>query len=83
MSTFERYLTLWVAACIVVGIGLGHAFPGVFQLIGSAEVAKVNLPVAALIWLMIIPMLMKIDFAALAAVRRHWRGIGVTLFVIQ
>ena len=81
MSTFERYLTLWVAACIVVGIGLGHAFPGVFQLIGSAEVAKVNLPVAALIWLMIIPMLMKIDFAALAAVRRHWRGIGVTLFV--
>jgi arsenite transporter len=81
MSTFERYLTLWVAACIVVGIGLGHAFPGAFQLIGSAEVAKVNLPVAALIWLMIIPMLMKIDFAALAAVRRHWRGIGVTLFV--
>jgi ACR3 family arsenite transporter len=81
MSTFERYLTLWVAACIVVGIGLGHAFAGVFQLIGSAEVAKVNLPVAALIWLMIIPMLMKIDFAALAAVRRHWRGIGVTLFV--
>ncbi len=81
MSTFERYLTLWVAACIVVGIGLGHAFPGAFQVIGSAEIAKVNLPVAALIWLMIIPMLMKIDFAALSAVRRHWRGIGVTLFV--
>ena len=81
MSAFERYLTLWVAACIVVGIGLGHLFPGVFQLIGGAEVAKVNLPVAVLIWLMIIPMLMKIDFAALSAVRRHWRGIGVTLFV--
>jgi len=81
MSTFERYLTLWVAACIVVGIGLGHLFPGVFQLIGGAEIAKVNLPVAALIWLMIIPMLMKIDFAALSSVRKHWRGIGVTLFV--
>jgi arsenite transporter len=81
MSTFERYLTLWVAACIVAGIGLGHLFPGAFQLIGGAEIAKVNLPVAALIWLMIIPMLMKIDFAALSAVRRYWRGIGVTLFV--
>lgn len=81
MSAFERYLTLWVAACIVVGIGLGHLFPGAFQMIGSAEIAQVNLPVAALIWLMIIPMLMKIDFAALSLVRRHWRGIGVTLFV--
>ena len=81
MSTFERYLTLWVAACIVVGIALGHLFPGVFQTIGSAEIAKVNLPVAVLIWLMIIPMLMKIDFAALGEVRRHWRGIGVTLLV--
>jgi ACR3 family arsenite transporter len=81
MSSFERYLTLWVAACIVVGIGLGHVFPGTFRLIGSAEIAKVNLPVAALIWLMIIPMLLKIDFAALGQVRRHWRGIGVTLFV--
>ena len=81
MSTFERYLTLWVAACIVVGIALGQFFPAAFQAIGSAEVAKVNLPVAVLIWLMIIPMLMKIDFAALGEVRRHWRGIGVTLFV--
>lgn len=81
MSTFERYLTLWVAACIVVGIASGHLFPGVFQAIGSAEIAKVNLPVAVLIWLMIIPMLMKIDFAALGEVRRHWRGIGVTLLV--
>lgn len=81
MSTFERYLTLWVAACIVVGITLGHLFPGVFQAIGSAEIARVNLPVAVLIWLMIIPMLMKIDFAALSEVRRHWRGIGVTLLV--
>ncbi len=81
MSTFERYLTLWVAACIVVGIALGHALPGVFQIIGAAEVAKVNLPVAVLIWLMVVPMLLKIDFAALRQVGRHWRGIGVTLFI--
>jgi len=81
MSTFERYLTVWVALCIVAGIALGHVMPPVFQAIGSAEIAKVNLPVAALIWLMIIPMLIKIDFAALARVREHWRGIGVTLFI--
>src|SRR5450830_251659 len=81
MSTFERYLTLWVALCIVAGIALGHVMPGVFQAIGSAEFAKVNLPVAVLIWLMIVPMLVKIDFAALAQVREHWRGIGVTLFI--
>jgi len=81
MSTFERYLTLWVALCIVVGVALGHAFPRVFEVIGSAEIAKVNLPVAALIWLMIVPMLIKIDFAALSKVKEHWRGIGVTLFI--
>ena len=81
MSTFERYLTVWVALCIVAGIGLGYVFPSFFQAIGSAEIANVNLPVAVLIWLMIIPMLVKIDFAALTEVRRHWRGIGVTLFV--
>jgi ACR3 family arsenite transporter len=81
MSTFERYLTLWVALCIVAGIALGHVMPGVFHVIGNAEIAKVNLPVAALIWLMIIPMLVKIDFAALKQVREHWRGIGVTLFI--
>lgn len=81
MSIFERYLTLWVALCIVVGIALGHFFNPVFQAIGSAEVAHVNLPVAGLIWLMIIPMLMKVDFAALGQVGRHWRGIGVTLFI--
>ena len=81
MSTFERYLTLWVALCIVAGIALGHVMPGVFQAIGSAEIAKVNMPVAALIWLMIVPMLVKIDFAALGRVREHWRGIGVTLFI--
>ncbi len=81
MSTFERYLTVWVAACIVIGIGLGHLFPGVFHAIGATEVARVNLPVAVLIWLMVIPMLMKIDFAALRDVGKHWRGIGVTLFV--
>jgi len=81
MSTFERYLTLWVALCIVAGVALGHLFPGVFQSIGGLEIAKVNLPMAGLIWLMVIPMLLKIDFAALRHVGRHWRGIGVTLFV--
>lgn len=81
MSTFERYLTVWVALCIVAGIALGHVMPGVFQLIGAMEVAKVNLPVAVLIWLMVIPMLLKIDFAALSQVGKHWRGIGVTLFI--
>jgi ACR3 family arsenite transporter len=80
MSTFERYLTLWVALAIVAGIALGSLFPGLFQLIGSAEIAKVNLPVAVLIWLMIIPMLMKIDFAAIREVGTHWRGMSVTLF---
>ncbi|SDH34972.1 ACR3 family arsenite efflux transporter [Roseospirillum parvum] len=81
MSFFERYLTLWVAACIVVGITLGHFFPAPFQAVGGLEVAQVNLPVAGLIWLMIIPMLLKIDFGALSEVRRHWRGMGVTVFV--
>jgi ACR3 family arsenite transporter len=81
MSIFERWLTLWVALCIVVGITLGHLIPGVFHAIGAAEIAKVNLPVAALIWLMIVPMLIKIDFAALGQVKEHWRGIGVTLFI--
>jgi len=81
MSTFERYLTVWVALCIFAGIAFGHVMPGVFHVIGGAEIAKVNLPVAGLIWLMIIPMLVKIDFAALKQVREHWRGIGVTLFI--
>ncbi|MGE8941458.1 ACR3 family arsenite efflux transporter [Leptospira interrogans] len=81
MSTFERYLTLWVALCIVAGLALGHLMPDVFHAIAAMEVAKVNLPVAALIWLMIVPMLIRIDFAALGQVKEHWRGIGVTLFV--
>jgi len=81
MSTFERYLTLWVALCIVAGIALGHSLPGVFQAIGGAEIAHVNIPVAILVWLMIIPMLVKIDFAALRQVHEHWRGVGVTLFI--
>ena len=81
MSRFERYLTVWVALCIAAGVALGHFFSPVFHLIGSAEIAKVNLPVAALIWLMIIPMLVKIDFASLSRVGEHWRGIGVTLFI--
>ena len=81
MSTFERYLTLWVALCIVAGITLGHFLPSVFHAIGAIEVAQVNLPVAALIWLMIVPMLMKIDFGALSQVKEHWRGIGITLLI--
>src|SRR5690606_22346856 len=81
MGVFERHLSLWVALCILVGTGLGHAFPGVFATLGAAEVAKVNLPVGLLVWLMIIPMLLKIDFGAMREVKRHWRGIGVTLFV--
>jgi ACR3 family arsenite transporter len=81
MSLFERTLTLWVALCIVVGVALGHLLPGVFYAIGNAEVAHVNLPVAVLIWLMIIPMLLKVDFGAIGKVGRHWRGIGVTLFI--
>jgi ACR3 family arsenite transporter len=81
MSVFERYLTLWVALCIVVGVALGHLMPGVFGVIAGAEVAKVNIPVAVLIWLMIIPMLLKIDFGALGKVAEHWRGVGVTLFI--
>ncbi len=81
MSTFERYLTVWVALCIVAGVALGHFFPAFFHAVGAAEIAKVNLPVAVLIWLMIIPMLLKIDFAALKEVGQHWRGIGVTLFI--
>ncbi|MGM4932853.1 ACR3 family arsenite efflux transporter [Tardiphaga sp. 1201_B9_N1_1] len=81
MSVFERYLTLWVALCIVVGVALGHLMPSVFGVIASAEVAKVNMPVAVLIWLMIIPMLLKIDFGALGKVAEHWKGVGVTLFI--
>ncbi len=81
MSFFERRLTLWVCLCIAVGVLLGQLAPGLFRAIGAMEIAKVNLPVAALIWLMIIPMLLKVDFSALGEVRRHWRGMGVTLFI--
>ena len=81
MSVFERYLTVWVFLCIVVGIALGQLWPGAFQAIGRMEVAQVNLPVGVLIWVMVIPMLMKVDFAALGEVRQHMRGIGVTLVV--
>ena len=81
MSIFERYLTIWVFLCIVTGIALGQAFPDIFQTIGRMELARVNLPVGVLIWVMIIPMLMRVDFGALHEVRRHGRGIGVTLIV--
>jgi ACR3 family arsenite transporter len=81
LNLFERYLTAWVALCIVVGIALGQGWPKLFQAIGAMEVAKVNLPVGLLIWVMIIPMLLKIDFGALHQVRQHSKGIAVTLFV--
>lgn len=81
MSIFERYLTLWVTLCIVVGIALGQAMPEFFQAVGRLEIAQVNLPVGLLIWVMIIPMLIKVDFAALNQIRQHVRGIGVTLFI--
>ena len=81
MSNFERYLSLWVLLCIVAGIAAGHLAPEFFKLISAAEISQVNLPIAVLIWLMIVPMLLKIDFAALRGVAAHWRGIGVTLFV--
>ncbi len=81
MTLFERWLTLWVALCIVAGVVLGQLVPAPFQALGRMEVAQVNIPVGVLIWVMIIPMLMKIDFGALHQVKEHWRGIGVTLFV--
>ncbi len=81
MNLFERYLTLWVALCIVAGVLLGQFLPDALQAIASLEVAKVNIPVGVLVWVMIVPMLLKIDFGALHRVKEHWRGIGVTLFV--
>ena len=81
IGTFERYLSVWVALCIFAGIGLGQLLPDTFAAIAAAEVARVNLVVAGLIWLMIVPMLLKIDFGSLGSVRQHWKGVGVTLFV--
>ena len=81
LNFFERYLTAWVALCIVIGIAFGQFFPSVFQAVGAMEIAKVNLPVGLLIWVMIIPMLLKIDFGALHQVREHVKGIGVTLAI--
>lgn len=81
MSLFERHLTLWVVLCIAMGTLLGHVLPDAFAVLASAEVAKVNLPVAVLIWLMIIPMLLKVDFTAMRQLQQHWEGIGVTLFI--
>ncbi len=81
MSVFERYLSVWVLLCIVAGILLGQWAPALFQAVGRLEIARVNLPVGLLIWVMVIPMLLKVDFGALHQVREHWRGIGVTLLV--
>lgn len=81
MSVFERYLTVWVFLCMAAGVLLGQAWPGPVRAIGALEVARVNIPVGLLIWVMIVPMLVKVDFAALHQVRAHWRGIGVTLFI--
>src|SRR5260370_14993673 len=79
LGTFERYLTLWVALCIIAGIVLGRLVPGPFQALGRMMVAEVNIPVAVLIWLMIVPMLLKVDFGALHRVAEQWRGIAVTV----
>jgi arsenite transporter len=81
MNLFERYLTLWVFLCIIVGVVLGEFLPAPFQWLGNLQIAQVNLPVGLLIWVMIIPMLLRIDFSSLRQVSRHWRGIGVTLFI--
>ncbi|QQQ44590.1 ACR3 family arsenite efflux transporter [Stenotrophomonas maltophilia] len=81
MGLFERHLTLWVALCIITGTLLGHFLPGAFASLAAAEVARVNLPVAVLIWLMIIPMLLRVDFGAMRQLGQHWKGIGVTLFI--
>lgn len=81
MNIFERYLTFWVAICILIGITLGQLFPAAFQFVARIELAHINLPVALLVWLMIIPMLIKIDLKQLTGVGQHWRGVGVTLFV--
>ena len=81
MNIFERYLTVWVGLCIIVGVMFGQFLPGVFQSIASLEIARVNIPVGMLVWVMIIPMLLRIDFGALHQVKAHWRGIGVTLFI--
>ncbi|MBN1379396.1 MAG: ACR3 family arsenite efflux transporter [Gammaproteobacteria bacterium] len=81
MNIFERFLTLWVAICIIAGIALGHFYPVVSQVLGTLEIAHVNIPVAILIWLMIIPMLIRVDFSALHEVKRHWRGVSITLSI--
>ncbi len=81
MGFFERWLTLWVFLCIIIGVALGQFFPALFQWLASLQVARVNIPVGLLIWVMIIPMLLRIDFAALHQVGQHWRGVGVTLFI--
>src|SRR5512140_13194 len=81
MSIFERYLTLWVFLCIIVGVILGQFIPAPFHWLGGLEIARVNIPVGLLIWVMIVPMLLRIDFGALHEVRKHWRGFGVTLFI--
>src|SRR5690625_645184 len=81
MSGFERYLTLWVALCIVAGVALGQSIPAVFQCVGRLEVAQVSVPVGLLIWVMIVPMVVKFDFGAPHQLKEPWRGFGVTLFV--
>lgn len=81
LGTFERWLSLWVALCIVAGIMLGRIAPGVFRTLGAFQIAHINLVVGVLIWIVIVPMLVRVDFGALSSIHRHWRGFGVTLFV--
>ncbi|HQT81333.1 MAG: arsenical-resistance protein [Ferrovum sp. 37-45-19] len=81
MSIFERYLTLWVFLCIITGVLLGHFFPVPFHVLAALKIAEVNVPVGLLIWVMVIPMLLRVDFAAMGAIKSHWRGISITLFI--
>jgi ACR3 family arsenite transporter len=81
MGFFERYLTLWVLACIGLGVLLGNLAPQTFAALAGLEYARINLPVGVLIWVMIIPMLVKIDLRAIRDVSQHARGIGITLAV--
>lgn len=81
MNCFERYLSVWVLLCILSGLGLGQLWPAVFNSISQLEYAQVNLPVGLLIWVMVIPMLIKIDFSTLHQVKQHWKGISITLLI--
>ena len=84
MNYFERYLTAWVGACMIAGVLVGRALPALTGSLRRLEFgagSQINIPIAVLIWLMIVPMMMKVDFGAIRGVRQHARGLVVTLFV--